>query len=118
MRLITTDEKEYKISEKDYNKLLARVDFQKAEISQLGYYFLSGNLLCVGRNRKCSKCSLSDSEKKVNSCILLFQRILGDSSLDYLHFFDHGVIWEAEYDKEARHALRKLKVILSSARKQ
>lgn len=117
MRLIRFEDRTYKISEKDYAQLMRRFDAGKAFLSFLGYFIIPVSLICAKRLGKCSKCSLSDPRKKVNSCTLFFKKILGEKSFGYLHFFDNGVLWDPRFDGEARRALQHLREALSGAKK-
>jgi len=115
MRRITYDDATYELSERNWKQVLRRFDARRASLNVFGNYFIRGKSLCVGRDYKCIRCPLRDPHKKVNSCTYLFEKIIGEDLLPYIHLRDSGIVWDPENDGNARAALRRVMDVLSDA---
>jgi hypothetical protein len=115
MRLIKYEGVEHKLSERNWKQLLKRFDAAKANLNTFGYYFIPVSSICVKRDYKCIRCPLRDPHKKTNSCTYLFSRVIGEDLLKHVHMRDSGILWEPQYDADARLALQKITDVLSQA---
>jgi hypothetical protein len=117
MRLITYAGTEHRLSERNWQQMLRRFDAGRAKKNTFGYYLVHIKSICVARSYKCIRCPLRDPHKKINSCTYLFNQIIGDEGLKYLHMHDSGILWEPQHDAEARLALSKVMAVLTAAEK-
>ena len=115
MRLFTYEGVEYRLSERNWERLLNRFDARRARPGVFGYFNIHVGSICEGRHYKCTRCPLCDSNRKTNGCVRLWRRVMGEELFPYVHLFDSVVIWDPEFDAEARRALRKVREILSAA---
>ena len=115
MRLIKYDGAEYLLTEKNWKQMLHRFDASRATLNAFGHYFVHGSSICVARDYKCIRCPLRDAHKKVNSCTYLFEHIIGDDLLPYVHLRDSGILWLPEDDAKAREALGRVVNVLLEA---
>jgi hypothetical protein len=115
MRLIKYDGVEHLLSERNWRQILKRFDTNRASVNVFGYYFIPGKSICVNRDYKCIRCPLRDPRKKANSCTYLFEKIIGEEQLQYLHLRDSGILWDAKDDAIARLSLQKVIDVLSRA---
>lgn len=115
MRRITYDGATYELSERNWKQVLRRFDVRRASLNVFGNYFIRGKSLCVDRDYKCIRCPLRDPHKKVNSCTYLFEKIIGEDLLPYIHLRDSGIVWDPKDDGNARAALQRVMDILSKA---
>ena len=115
MRMIAYDGIEHRLSERNWQQMLKRFDARRASVNTFGYYFIPVKSICVARSYKCVRCPLRDPHKKTNSCTYLFNKIIGDEFLKYLHLRDTGILWEKKDDANARVALQKVHDVLASA---
>lgn len=117
MRLISYDGIELKVSENTLKQLLRQFDVSKASLNQFGYAAIPVKSICANRVRKCIRCPLRDPHKKVNSCIYLIRRIIGEDVFPYVHMYDFGVWWDPKFDLDVRQALHKVVDVFSRATK-
>jgi hypothetical protein len=115
MRRITYDGATYELSERNWKQVLRRFDARRASLNVFGNYFIRGKSLCVDRDYKCIRCPLRDPHKKVNSCTYLFEKIIGEDLLPYIHLRDSGIVWDPKDDRNARAALQRVMDVLMNA---
>ncbi len=115
MRVFTFEGVEHKLSERNWKKMLRRFDSRKASLNSLGYYLIPVKSICYVRNYKCTRCSLRDPHKKINSCTYLFNKMIGDDLMPYIFMRDSGVLWVQKDDAQARLGLQRVFDILSTA---
>jgi hypothetical protein len=115
MRAFSFEGVEHKLSERNWKKMLRRFDSQKARLNSLGYYLIPVKSICYVRNYKCTRCSLRDPHKKINSCTYLFNKIIGEDLLPYVFMRDSGILWDQKDDAKARQGLQRVFDILSKA---
>jgi len=115
MRLISYEGVDHKVSERNWKQLIKRFDADKASRNAFGYYFIPITSICVNRDYKCIRCPLRDPHKKINSCTYLFSHIIGEDLLKHVHLRDSGILWEPQYDADARQALQKVSEVLTKA---
>jgi hypothetical protein len=108
---------EFKITERDYQQLLRRFDPDNASRNAFGYNMIRASITCVNRRSKCRTCSFFTPNKEINCCSVLFKTMAGEPYSKYLYFFDHGILWDTRFDKEARYTLNKIKSQLAQAEK-
>ena len=117
MRVINYDGVEHRLSERNWKQALRRYDTDNAKPNNFGYYCIYVNNICVGRAYKCIRCPMRDPHKKVNSCTYWFRDLIGEDLFPHLHLFDNVVMWDPEFNSEARQALQKLRGVLATAKK-
>jgi hypothetical protein len=115
MRVFTFEGVEHKLSERNWKKMLRRFDSRKASLNSLGYYLIPVKSICYVRNYKCTRCSLRDPHKKINSCTYLFNKMIGEDLMPYIFMRDSGVLWDQKDDAKARQGLQRVFDILSAA---
>jgi hypothetical protein len=115
MRLITYDNAEYLLSERNWKQMLRRFDAGRASLNTFGFFFIPVKSICVTRSYKCIRCPLRDPHKKINSCTFLFNKIIGEDLMPSVHLRDSGILWEAKDDIDAKLALRKVTRVLARA---
>ena len=114
MKEIIFKDRNYRISTRDFRKMMKMFDCERAALISSGYYFIPERSICADNSRKCIDCSFYDSRKKVNGCIYLFKKVLGEKDSSLVHFLDQGIFWDSKFDKEVRQALKKMKILLSN----
>jgi hypothetical protein len=115
MKLVIFNGIDHKISERDWKRILRRLDTSRAQLNAFGYYFINGKSICSMRSSKCIRCPLRDPHKKTNSCTYWFTKIIGEDNMQKLHFLDSGVLWDKKYDTDVRQALSKIADIFYKA---
>jgi hypothetical protein len=115
VRRITYDGATYELSERNWKQMLRRFDARRASLNLFGYYFIRGKSICVAREYKCIRCPLRSPYKKVNSCTFLFEKMIGEDLLPYIHLRDSGVAWHPNDDEKGRAGLQKVMDVLSNA---
>ena len=113
MRLITYGGQDIRLPEHDWKQLLNRFDARQAHLNILGYYCICVPALCVKYKYKCHRCPLGTVYKGANRCTYLFDSIMGNELSQYVYLFDPVVVWNPQFDAEARQALTKIRAILS-----
>lgn len=103
-RMLGRNNKEHRVNERDYNRLLARFDLSKAkEIEDGSAFIIVEPCLCHWYN--CPHCPLY-------SCSGILA--VNDLTPEHCHFADEEVYWYKQYDAESRAEVQAVRDYLLS----
>jgi hypothetical protein len=116
MITISYDGFQRKVSDQNWKQLKKMFDASQATRNLLGYYIVHAKSICADNSHKCLWCSLHDQHRGTNSCLHIFNQIVGEKAMQCMHIYDHGILWHPKDDATVRQALKKISDVLVAAK--